>query len=63
MDLLFLGLGVYFRQTNCEYDESDYDEAISDHDDSGYFCDSDSGISSLYETIRKKTANFSSDTK
>jgi hypothetical protein len=43
----------------CEYGKygeyGEYDEAASDHDDSEYFCDSDSGISSLYETVRKQS--------
>ena len=42
------------NHTPCEHGEGDYDESTSDHDDSGYFCDSDSGISSLYEAIRRQ---------
>ena len=45
------------KQTQSEHDESDTDEATSNHDDSGYFCDSDSGISSLYEAIRRQSDN------
>merc|ERR1712106_1127281 len=41
------------NQTDDEHGESDDVEATSDQDDSGYYCDSDSGISSLYETIRR----------
>ena len=42
------------NHTPCEHGEGDYDESTSDHDDSGYFCDSDSGISSLYKAIRRQ---------
>ena len=40
------------NQTDGEHGESDDDDAATDHDDSGYYGDSDSGISSLYEAIR-----------
>ena len=41
------------RQTaDGEHGESEHEEAVYDANDSGHYCDSDSGISSIYDTIQ-----------
>jgi len=43
------------------YEDTEHDDAkaILSHDDSGYYCDSDSGVSSLYDTINTHNSMIS----